>query len=245
MNINSTANLYLKDVSILKKYGDRYKLTLVRTMRQKGVEINKKRVMGVNDDKLDNNISRAKQRIFEYSMCNDFEYFITLTISPDKYDRTNLQNYYKHFRTFIKNYNRLKNTKIEYVFIPEMHKDGCWHLHGLIKGILKDDIFINENGYLDWRSYKERFGWVSMSVIRNRHKTSSYMTKYVSKSMSKTVAELGAHTYYASKGLKVAEIMKKGSLLELPNEYDFSNDYVKIKWFDDDSISCLIQELNR
>ena len=128
---------YVSDVAILKKYNEfTYKLTLCRSLREKGFEDSKmQRVVGVNDTKLSNNISRAKSKVLEYALCNEFEYYVTLTINKDKHNRYDLKAYYKRFSKFLNNYNYRYGVKVQYLLVPEKHRDGAWHLHGLIKGI--------------------------------------------------------------------------------------------------------------
>ena len=38
-----------------------------------------------HDEKLDSSISRTKRVILEKALCNEWDWFCTLTISPDKY----------------------------------------------------------------------------------------------------------------------------------------------------------------
>lgn len=239
-------SLYIRDVATLKKYGSKFKLVLHKSLRQQGFEMDKSKIPKtvVNDTKLSNNISRAKSRVFEYAICNDFEYFVTLTIDNTKYDRGDLNTYYKAFRTFLKNYSRNHKTKIQYVFIPEKHKDGNWHMHGLIKGIPKEHLSINKYGYLDWNYYKERFGFISLSKIKNNEACCKYITKYINKDLQETIKELNQHMYYCSKGLKKATEIKRGTLSANSIPYDFENDYVKIKWLDDESLAKSLIDSN-
>ena len=71
-----------------------------------------------NDEKLKNNICRARNKILEYVLCNDFVYFVTLTLKPDKFDRKNLQEFIKKLGKFINNYNNRKSANIKYLLIP-------------------------------------------------------------------------------------------------------------------------------
>lgn len=77
-----------------------------------------------NDDKLSNNITRARNKIFEYVLCNDFNFFVTLTLNPQKYDRNNLSLFNHDLNIFIRDYNKRKNANIKFLFIPETHVDG-------------------------------------------------------------------------------------------------------------------------
>ena len=80
-------------------------------------------VKSENDGKLANNLSRARTRIFEYAICNKFEYFVTLTLNH-KRDRYDLGNYIKDLGQMIRNYRRLYDVNIQYLLIPEQHVHG-------------------------------------------------------------------------------------------------------------------------
>lgn len=91
------------------------------------------------------NLIRAKSRIEEIGLCNDWDYFVTVTVSPDNAERTDLAEIMKIFNRWMnKNRMRLKRAadkgglngeyKPYYLIVPELHKDGrSWHLHGLIR----------------------------------------------------------------------------------------------------------------
>lgn len=236
MNIGSIS-AYERDVAILKKYGKKFKLSLCKSVRRKGFEIDRKHITGVNNTKLENNISRAKSKVFEYAFCNEFDYFVTLTINPAKYDRFNLNEYYKDFSQWLQNYKKKYKTNIKYLFIPEMHEDGAWHMHGFLSGIIPDQLVINKHGYLDWDLYKGKFGWISLDKIKNQEACAKYITKYVNKDLEDSIKDLNAHMYYCSKGLKKAVEVKRGTLSANSIPFDFENDYVKIKWFSDESLA--------
>lgn len=238
--MHSDISKRIDNLATLKKYNENlYKLTQhKKSVLQKGFEIGRKRIVGVNTVKLENNLSRAKAKIKEYGLCNDFEYFVTLTIDPKKYGRNDLKTYYKDLGKFLSNYKTNHGSKIEYVLIPEYHKDGeNFHMHGLFKGILPKHLSKNEHGYLDWEQYSKKFGYMSIGLIKDKDKVSSYITKYINKSMSDTIKSLGAHMYYCSKGLKIATEIKRGTLSDHSIPYDFENDYVKIKMINNPNLA--------
>lgn len=228
------------NVLTVKKYGDKYKVIWCKSVRKKGFE---ECVPGESDpdqyeinpfdghaakvvqsfggrqspvqeaQKLDNNISRAKSLIFEYAYCNKWDYFITLTISPDQYDRYDLAAYIKDLGKWLSNYKTNHGSKIQYILIPEQHKDGAWHMHGLISGILPKHLIRNEHGYLDWPMYAKKFGFCSLDPLRDHEAVSKYITKYVTKELLSR--SYGQRTYYCSKGLQRAEV-----LFRIPNAND-------------------------
>ena len=147
MRIMHTESRYIDNCSFLKMYTiNKYKLvTLKNPVRVAGYESEKKSLYDVenkysrnkNEEKLDNSISRSKNKIHEYALCNDFQYFVTLTLDKEKMDRSDINEYIKKLGQYIRNIKKIRGEEIKYILIPERHKDGeNWHMHGLMKGLL-------------------------------------------------------------------------------------------------------------
>lgn len=266
--------------TVLKDFGTHYRLCLCRSVPIQTQELkdkvrntkllNKEKVkVGENVFKLDNSISRAKNRIFEYACCNDFSYFCTFTLDKDKQDRYDVSNYIKNLGQYIRNVNKRYSVKIEYILVPEKHKDGAWHMHGLFKGLplqdlrefkLSDNIplrllkRIQEVRVYEWMGYSKRFGFNTVEVIKNKEACYKYITKYINKNLCNSITELNKKMYYCSRGLKKAPEIVRGSLkcdYDLFNGkilFDYSNDYVSIKSFDktlysEDDILAMFYEI--
>ena len=230
-----SASPYKSDVYTLKRYGSNIvKISYCHVLREAGWEDEReqKKKGSVNAEKLDNNLSRAKGTVRELALCNDWDYWVTLTVSPEKYNRYDLEKYRKDLAEFIHNYNRRSNDteKVKYLLVPEKCKDGAWHMHGFIRGIRPKDLFVNEHGYLDWKQYKKKFGFISMEKLRNKEKCASYILKYLTKDTEKTIVEINAHLYYASNGLKRAEEIYRGSAV-FHGQWDWihPDGYCKVK----------------
>ena len=234
--INGYSKLITNYYSI-KKYNDNlYKFTFHKyPIRNSGFEkinnIEMNRSRDVNDEKLDNHISRAKNKIFEYAACNEFDYFITLTLNEKKYDRYDLSKYIKDLGQMIRDYRKKTGANIQYLLIPEPHKNGAWHMHGLIKGIPQEDLTKNKNGYLDWSPYSKKFGYCSIDPVRSQEAISKYITKYISKALQADLKrEKEKKLYYVTRGLKTAIKVKEGTINgQLTVPYEYENDYVKTK----------------
>lgn len=228
---------YLINQYTIKKYNENtYKLTYFNLpVKNKGFENSKNLKCGrnVNDEKLENHITRARSKIYEYSLCNEFDYFITLTLDPKKYNRYDLEKYIKDLGQFIRDQRKKYNADIQYLLIPEPHLDGAWHMHGLIKGINKNQLVENRNGYLDWKDYSRKFGYCSIDYVRCQEAVSKYITKYVSKALNADLKrDKEKKLYYCSRGLKKAYNVKKGTLGgdQLSRiHFNYENEYVKIK----------------
>ena len=235
-----TYSRYITDYYNIKQYNeDMYKLTYCKMpIKRAGFEdkTNYKRSRDVNDEKLSNNVTRARAMVFEYALCNDFQYFVTLTLDKNMHDRYDLKGYIKRLGQFIRNYRRNYGADIQYLLIPERHKDGAWHMHGLFMGIPEEHLSVNKNGYLDWQAYSKRFGYISIDKIKNKEAVSKYITKYVTKSFDNVggVTEKESKLYYCSRGLKRAKIKKIGTLSVYQLEkipFDYENDFVKTVFF--------------
>ena len=261
LGVRYSESRYISNCSILKKYTtNKYKLVTLNYLKVGGYEeeknilyIEDKSNRNKNDEKLDNNISRTKSKIFEYALCNDFEYFVTLTLDKSKIDREDINNYIKKLGQYIRDIRKSTGQKIQYLLIPEKHKDNKnWHMHGLIKGLqdlrrydvsenipkrMKDKILKYREDNLslyEWPGYSKRFGFNCIEPIRNKDACSRYITKYISKNVDNDmgVTEKNKKKYYCSRGLKIAKNIKKGVIPVENISYDFTNDYCKIKWLD-------------
>lgn len=243
------------DVTTVKNFNNIIlKVTTQKCARVAGVEDEEFLFIekgSVNDEKLENNIIRARSKIFEYSICNPWEWFCTFTIDKTKYNRYDLENYHKNLAQFIRDYNKKNSLDIKYLFIPETHKDGAWHEHGFLMGLPVDQLEafnlqmklpkyirgkLKENQEVyNWCGYAEKFGFCDLEPIRNHEACSKYVTKYISKNLATSVKGVNAHLYYCSKGLNVAETIKKGTLStaieEVPTMNSFSNDYVAVRQY--------------
>lgn len=182
------------------------------------------------DEKEACNISRARGRVVELALCNAWEWFVTLTLNADKQVRADLDGYVKDLGVWVGNFNKKYGVKLKYLLIPEQHKDGSWHMHGLFHDVPLDALTVNQYGYYDLPYYGSRFGFISLSRIRDKERTARYITKYISKSMSARSDAVGKHLFYASHGLEGK--LTVAQLNGLPVQPDaFEGDYTFSKWY--------------
>lgn len=235
------------NLSVLKQVGSNYKLVQMHCVRTRGVELDNVSAKGtVNQEKLANNVARARSAVREYGFCNPWEYFLTLTINQAFLDRYDLSQLRKVLAQWVRDYRKKHGCNVQYLLIPEQHSDGAWHLHGLVMGLpvehlqlftlqehlpayIRQKLLKGEKIY-NWAAYAKRFGYVTVEPVRDPDKATSYITKYITKDLSRSVSELGAHMFYASQGLQRAQELKRGTLTE-PITPDFENEYCKLKYF--------------
>ena|GEM_PF-776560 len=199
-------------------------------------------------EKLANNIIRTKSTILQYALCNPWEHFVTMTLDPKKYDRHDLETYRKDLAQHIRNLRKKYNSKIEYLLVPERHKDGAWHMHGFFSGIpeqylteFQPDRYsvalrkLKAFGYKNWLDYAEKFGFVSVDRIKDQVKAAMYITKYVTKDLGDAVGGYGKHMYFSTHGLSKAETVaiyySEQSVFERYAIYE--TPFCSLGWLDD------------
>lgn len=225
--------IYDHDVLYIKNYADTvFKAIYLKAVRKKGYELlsdkDPPKKKHLNDFKLDNNLSRARTSMIEYALCNPFEYFFTGTIDSKKYNRYEYRKYIKDLSKFFNNYKNRHSKDFIYLIVPELHKDGAIHIHGFLGGLNPKDIITNKNGYLEWTSYSQKFGFMSFSPLRDKERTAYYCTKYITKDIEKIVGR-NQQIFRCSKGLKKAEITKLCNVDSHSIDWDYIGEYASVK----------------
>lgn len=167
------------------------------------------------DSKLNEAFSRAKSMVLQYALCNDWDYFFTGTLDKSKFNRYDLDSFQLQLSQFIRDKRKAYGTQLSFLLIPEQHKDGAWHMHGLISGLPGSAIRrfrppepqkLVDSPYLNWPDYMYKFGFCSLGPIKHPVATAFYITKYISKDLSKRGGDLGKHLYFHSRPLKKASL---------------------------------------
>lgn len=238
---------YEYDVTTVRDYNGRLKLVHHNALRNKGLEtVTQCSPKGsISDEKRDNNIARAKSRVFELALCNPWNIFLTFTLDPRKYDRDDLPRFRKDVSQFIRDCNKRHGLAIKYLLIPEEHKKGGWHMHGFLMGLpdahlrkftleeklpkyIRDKLQAGQPVY-EWQAYREKFGFCDLEPVHDEFAASAYVTKYITKDLDRTVKESGAHLYYCSQGLKRSAVVFRGKAND-GLTYDYENEYNSVKW---------------
>lgn len=210
----------------LYNYNNRYfRVCFLKSCREKGFEeissnnkTDKKEVDRIS-------LSRTRRNIRELALCNDFEYFCTLTVNSSKCDRYSLDEVQDNLRKCLRNI-RNSSDNFKYLIVTEKHQDGAFHFHGLMSGV--SDLYINEFGYLS-NSKLDVLGFNSFSKIESIEKVSNYILKYISKCCVKNSKN---QVYISSRGLKKAERSELNTNIKNDIKFSYSNDFADILDFD-------------
>lgn len=124
------------------------KLVKIKFCREKGYESigSKKNCHTPIEEVQRISLCRTKRNIRELALCNNFEFFFTLTVNSIVCDRYSLDVVQNNLKKLFKAYKR-KYSKFYYICITEKHNDGAFHFHGLCKGLNSNDIYLNKNGF--------------------------------------------------------------------------------------------------
>lgn len=211
--------------------GSDFRIVRSKYCRNSGFEevFKKNSSLDVNsEESLRCSLSRTKRNIRELCLCNDFEYFCTLTINSSNCDRYSLDIVQDKLKKILHKIKR-KNKDFSYILITEKHKDGAFHFHGLVKGF--DDLYINEFGYYCSSIFTKELGYNSFSKIKDYSKCCNYITKYITKDCVKNSHN---QIYISSRGLKKATREEFANINFSPS---FSNDFVDILDFNINNLS--------
>lgn len=224
----------------IKQMGDQIKVVSYRPVRpSNGLNLYRE-----NGEKLACNLYRARGAVQGLALCNPWEYFVTLTLDGAKYNRYDLGRYKADLSQWVRNQRRKLGAPLAYLLVPEEHQDGAWHIHGLLFGVPKDELqaFVRglhpqnlvEGGFLNWLAYQEKFGFCSLAPVRDHRRVATYISKYVTKSMTSRDAggpELGKHLYLCSRGLQRPVTLFSGhAVVNRPVE-GWTGDFCSVEWF--------------
>lgn len=201
------------DYSIKMYREDYYKVVRFDTQCSPAIPV-KRGSEAVHEGKLSQSLSRARSVIKQVAICNDWDWFFTCTLSPDKHDRYSLSAFQVDFPQWIRDYRKKYGCDLKYLVVPERHQDGAWHIHGFLSGVPSGHIgkFISgihpvslvEGAYYNWPLCSSKFGYCSLAPIRDPIAAGHYVTKYITEDMGDTALGLGCHLYYCSIGLRRA-----------------------------------------
>lgn len=177
-------------------------------------------------------LKRGIDKIYDIAVLNDFQYFITFTLDSNKLDRFD----YTLINTKLKKWlsNAVQRQDAMYLVVPELHKNGAVHFHGLISGNfdLVDSGYKTKKGVTIYNLKNWGYGFTTaIPLDDNKVATAKYICKYITKDTKRILGNL----YYAGgKGL-VREPIKYYENIQyydaLGKEYDIPLAGLKVKYY--------------
>lgn len=193
-----------------------------------------------SDEPREDNLKRAKEKIFDIVLLNDFKYFITGTFAENEdFDRTNPKEVLKPLKMFLEN--QTKRNGLQYVLTAERHhaSNGI-HIHALVNDVLpltysgrrlyrgqawnEQDILKEQKSFERYKPIYNidnwRFGWsTAIPCDNNKLRLARYVTKYITKDEKKIFGKY----YWSSKNIEREPkvILTRTDFKEVMNE-DFT-----------------------
>ena len=193
-------------------------------------------------------IKRTKKKVYDYAKSNEWEWFVTFTFSPDKVNRYDYDECTKYLSKWFNNLKR-SSPALSYLVVPEQHKDGAYHFHGLFSGMnehqiewtgkyvikrvrgLRSKFVRTKEKIYKIGSYK--LGWMTATRVREMEKVTSYITKYITKDMLDGLH--GRKRYWCSRNLVLpleeVFILDATDRFILSQELDDSSRFRKVSEF--------------
>lgn len=164
-------------------------------------DIDEKAIERKKEHSLYSSLNRTRSALYMYARQCKWEYFITLTYSPDMIEnRYDFSLCMKKCSRWIRNCQNRKANDLLYLLVPEQHKDGAWHIHGLLcntTGLTFTDSGKRFDGKIVYNLDDWKLGFSTATKVTDTYKVSSYITKYITKDLCAVTS--GKQRYFVSK----------------------------------------------
>lgn len=201
-------------VEIVKYYEPKYRIKGFTRGKQNS------RVPEISDEaqeiRTKNQVFAIRRKIKGYAFANmeSFKWFVTFTLDPKKTDRMD----YEDSKSKLLKWCRLMRDrygKFDYIIVPELHKSGAVHFHALLGDIPaqfikavhpSSNLPLLRNDRQIYNLQDWEYGFSDCELISEPLKVSSYITKYVTKSLINDKTMYQKKRYFVNKGLAKPEV---------------------------------------
>ena len=180
---------------------------------------------------------RARAKLRDIALCTPFKYFVTLTLDRERIDRYDVAAITKKLNNWLDN--QVRRHGLSYVLVPERHKDGAVHFHGLFN----DALPVQDSGTLTNIPGRKRPGKPRSRVVYNLpawhlgfttaielygeySRAVAYVCKYIGKQTGGEAGKVGGRWYYSGGDLGAPEVeyatLDVRAVGEMPGAYTFS-----------------------
>ena len=133
------------------------------------------------EDRL-RSLRRARANLRRLALANDFRYFVTLTLDPQKIDRYDGAAITKALGRWCDN--MVRRHGLRYVLVPERHKDGAFHFHGFMagEGLRVEDSGVKWDGRPVYNLPQWTLGFTTAQELYGEYGAAvGYCCKYIGK----------------------------------------------------------------
>ncbi len=133
--------------------------------------------------------NRTKNKIYNYARDNKWEWFLTFTFDPKKVDSFDYDIITETMRLFLWYVKRTSKTDTKYLIVPEKHKSGRYHLHGVFSNMDMSLWKMTFSGHLTkgglpiYNIKGFPYGFTTATQVQSSTRVSHYIAKYITKDM--------------------------------------------------------------
>lgn len=175
-------------------------------------------------DGPDRAMRRARAQVRELALANTaLSLFVTLTLDSRRVDRYDMVEITRKLNAWLDN--SVRRRGLAYVLVPERHKDGAIHFHGLFNRALAlaDSGYTDSGGHVIFNLPQWSLGFTTaIELYGEREAAVGYVTKYIGKQGEKP----GGRWYYSGGDLRRPEVtycdIPLRDAMEQPGAYCFT-----------------------
>lgn len=152
---------------------------------------------------IERSMRRARAKLRRLALANEFRWFVTLTIDPQKCDSFDGAAVVKKLNAWCSNMVQRKG--LRYVLVPERHKSGRIHFHGFFNDCLEvvDSGHTDKQGHTIYNLPQWTLGFTTAIELYDEYvRAVGYVCKYVGKQGEKPAGRW----YYSGGDLREPEI---------------------------------------
>lgn len=176
--------------------------------RKDDEEIDRERSLRVSAD-------RSLNMVYKYARANVWEWFFTLTFNPEKVDSFSYEEVTEKLSKWLNNMRRTC-PDMKYLVVPEKHRSGRYHFHGLFANVdglrFVDSGHKDEGGNVIYNVGNYSLGYSTATRVQDTGRASSYLSKYITKDLME--GTFGKRRYWASRNLD----LPMEYIMEVPNK---------------------------
>lgn len=145
--------------------------------------------------------ARTMRQIYYLARSYNWEWFVTFTFSPDVVDRYDYKAVSSLMSGWLKALRR-KCPDVRYMVVPELHRDGAYHFHGLLASCMPYlELLEHKGGIYNVNSFK--YGYTTATAVKDSVSCSRYVSKYITKDL--VAVTKGKKRYWHSRNVSVPD----------------------------------------
>lgn len=208
--LGTDSRLYGRDHSIFVRRIKKDDQTLVKNPFTDSYELlTEYKVYDKHQESVRCSVNRTIKKIYDIGRSNVWDYFLTFTFNPDKVDSFDYSAVSKKLINWLKIVRR-KCPDMVYLVVPEMHKSGRYHFHGLFANIDALTFFDSgkrtDRGQVVYNLVEYNLGFSTAINVDGSSAIVSYLTKYITKDLAEST--FGKKRYWSSRNVKLPEVLE-------------------------------------